>query len=390
VYLIEIAIKHSATSEELQELINLLKRDNTGEITRHIELLLKGYETTGLPVLGAFEIETMADAVLQVDKINKLKIKKGNTIYRWNKVAVAASVLFMIAMGSYYLFYNKPSKQNELTKILEKKFKNDANPGKYKAKLTLADGKIIVLDNWIIGEIAEQGGTEVLNKDGGLVYAARKKSSNEILYNTLSTARGETYATLLADGSKIWLNSASSIKFPVAFVGKERKVEITGEAYFEVAKDATKKFIVAANKTTTEVLGTHFNISSYAEETTTKVTLLEGKVKVGKLIPQGFQVLSAGQQAEVNADIKVLDNVNIEAVMAWKNGIFQFENADIHSIMRQVARWYDVDVVFEKEINTKFGGIIPMSVNLSKLLTMLELTNHVHFKINGRTIIVNP
>jgi len=194
----------------------------------------------------------------------------------------------------------------------------------------------------------------------------------------------------LSDGSKVWLNAASSLRYPASFVGNERKVELTGEGYFEVAKNASMPFKVnVAGKGEVEVLGTYFNINSYADEATINTTLLEGKVKVSALNNQ--QTLSPGQQAQIAGDgqINLNKNVNVEAVMAWKNGKFIFENADIKSVMRQVEKWYDVEIVFNGNITTEeFVGIISRNVNVSQILKMLEKTGTVKFEIEGKRIIV--
>lgn len=391
-YLTESAVKRSASREELQELTDLLKHDEAGEVTSYIELLLNGYETTdrARAVPGALEIEAMADAVLQTDRVNELQIRKTKIIGMWRKVAVAASVLLVIGMSSYYLLFNKSGKQKEFVKTQDEKFKNDVNPGKYKAKLTLADGKTIVLDSAAVGQLTRQGGTNVLNKDGQLVYEAGEKGSGEVLYNTLSTARGETYATVLADGSKVWLNSASSIQFPVAFVGNERNVEITGEAYFEVAKNKTMPFKVTSGNQVVEVLGTHFNINAYQDEPSIKTTLLEGSVRVSQLTTHRSQILKPGQQATLREDIKVID-ADTEEALAWKNGYFMFVDENIQSVMRKISRWYNVDIEYRGDVSGKaIGGIVSRYENVSEVLNILKLTGAIHFKIEGRRIVVMP
>jgi ferric-dicitrate binding protein FerR (iron transport regulator) len=199
----------------------------------------------------------------------------------------------------------------------------------------------------------------------------------------------------LADGTKVWLNAASSVRFPVAFTGKERKVEITGEAYFEVAKDKTKPFRVKANSSEIEVLGTHFNVNAYDDEASIKTTLLEGKVKISVPVSgrkSSYKSLFPGEQAEISKDgkIKVKGHADTEEAVAWMNGHFQFKSADIKTVLRQIARWYDVEIEYRGNIDLHFTGQLTRNENVSKVLNELMLTGEVHFKIDGRKIIVSP
>ncbi len=226
--------------------------------------------------------------------------------------------------------------------------------------------------------------------NGSIVYK-EGVASNKISYNILRVPRGSQIASIvLSDGSKVFLNSASSLKYPVSFVGNERKVEITGEAYFEIAKDSKKKFIVQSKELTTEVLGTHFNVNTYEDEQDMKVTLLEGSVKVSG--GSSHIIIKPGDQAEwKNGVMKVNKAVNIDQVMAWKNGRFQFESSDIESIMLQLSRIYDIQVKYEGgSIKEKFGGGINRNANISQVLKILELTGKVHFRIENRIVYVRP
>jgi ferric-dicitrate binding protein FerR (iron transport regulator) len=193
---------------------------------------------------------------------------------------------------------------------------------------------------------------------------------------------------VLADGTKVWLNAASSLRFPAAFAGKERIVELNGEGYFEVAKNASMPFHVRVHDMDVQVLGTHFNINAYTDETAMRTTLLEGSVQVSQ--GEQTQLLTPGQQAAAsqNGQIQLADGVDVEEVMAWKNGMFQFQGADLETILRQAARWYDIDVEYKQRISDRFSGQISKNVNLSQLLKILELTGKVHFEIEGRKIIV--
>ena len=235
--------------------------------------------------------------------------------------------------------------------------------------------------------LAMQGAVKVMKlPDGQIAYHGTGK---DVQYNTLNNPRGSRVVGLtLADGSKVWLNAASSLRYPTAFTGKERKVEITGEAYFEVAHNPAMPFVVSKGGTTVRVLGTHFNINAYDDERSLNVTLLEGRVSVGSIAGAPPQVIIPGQQAQVgkSGDIELVNSVDLDEVMAWKNDLFSFKGAGIEGIMRQVSRWYDVDVVFEKQVTEKFYAEVSKATNVSTLLKMLEATKAVQFSIEGKTI----
>jgi hypothetical protein len=279
---------------------------------------------------------------------------------------------------------------------LSKKIIPDVSPGKFKAKLILSDGREVILDSTQNGILAKQGATEIRSEEGKLVYKSNAKN-NEVLFNTLSTSKGETFSTVLEDGSRIWLNSSSSVRYPVAFTGNERKIEITGEAYFEIAHDASKPFKVMAGGMETEVLGTRFNINSYRDETMIRTTLLEGSVKITPSGNGAPTILKPGQQAvlKINdshlaTDLAINDLPNLEAVMAWKEGQFYFDNADITTVMHQLEKWYNIEVVYQGNKPPQlFGGKIQRNLNLSQVLRALEYTG-INFRIEGRKLIVMP
>jgi ferric-dicitrate binding protein FerR (iron transport regulator) len=319
---------------------------------------------------------------------------------KW-KITVAATVILMIlATGSYFIFSSK-SLQNKIVKS-EQSIpvpKNDIAPGGNKAELTLADGSVIILDSASNGIISQQGNIKVQKLDNGLIaYTLNDKQiteNDEAFYNTITTPRGGQYQVTLADGTKVWLNAASSIRFPVLFTGNERKVEITGEAYFEVAKNKAIPFKVKAGASEIKVLGTHFNINAYDDEASVKTTLLEGKVRVVVPAMAGNQAaifLQPGQQSGITKEgiISVIENADTEVAVAWKNGRFQFKSTDLKTILRQISRWYDVDVIYKENINLHFTGQLTRDVNVSKVFEKLALTDEVHFKIEGKRIIVSP
>lgn len=315
---------------------------------------------------------------------------------RWRLPAAAAAVALIILASATFLFFSSkyPQQQLAAVKQVKKKPKTDFAPGGNKAVLTLADGSAIVLDSAVNGTISNQGKIKVVKLDNGLLaYSINGQQVTEndaAFFNTISTPRGGQYQVTLSDGTRVWLNAASSIRFPVMFAGKERKVEITGEAYFEVAKNKQMPFKVKANSSEIEVLGTHFNVNAYNDEAATRTTLLEGSVKIKK--DNYSALLVPGQQSQVNknGEIKVVNNADIEEVVAWKDGLFILKKADIPSVLRQIARWYDVDIVYKGNVPPgRITGDMPRNMKLSKMLEVMELVG-VHFKIEDNKVLVEP
>ena len=299
-------------------------------------------------------------------------------------------------LAFYFLNNNKSSRVlvAKATTAQPKK-NNEIVPGGNKATLTLANGSVITLDSASNGILTQQGNIKIHKLSNGLVaYDVSNQNmvqKGKVDYNTISTPRGGEYQVTLSDGTKVWLNAASSIRFPVIFAGKERKVVITGEAYFEVAKNKEMPFKVEANSSEVEVYGTHFNVNAYDDEAAIKTTLLEGKVKVS--VPgQSPEFLMPGQQADVNkqGNIKILDHVDTDLAVAWMHGYFQFKSADLQSILRQISRWYDVDIVYEGNVNLHFTGQLSKHLDVTKVFKTLSLTNEVHFTIKDKKIIVTP
>lgn len=315
----------------------------------------------------------------------------GRQLLRWQVAATLAGIL--IAAWGMYHWVSKdrlPGDSSETAAYAV----NDIVPGGDRARLTLADGTEITLDDAGEGVIREEDGIRISRQEGELTYKAESREPKAETYHTLSTPRGGQYRLVLPDGSKVWLNAASSIRFPRAFTGQQRLVEISGEVYFEIARDPDRPFRVkAADQTEVEVLGTHFNIMAYEEEASLQTTVLEGSVMVRTKSqePRAKKLLKPGQQARTGrgmAEIKVLE-VNPEAVVAWKNGLFRFHDDDIRTVMKQIVRWYDVKVHYEGEPpGTEFTGMISRKVNIRQVLNMLERTGGVRFRIEGRNIIV--
>jgi transmembrane sensor len=320
------------------------------------------------------------------------KLQKRKVILMRPSLKYAAAVILVAALGAY-VYMNRHHKPDAVVVKPVAPKQNDLLPGGNKATLTLAGGKTITLDNAGNGNIATQGNTEIIKTaDGQLAYNSRSASA-EVYFNTVSTPKGGQYQLTLADGTKIWMNAASALRFPTAFTGTERLVELDGEAYFEVAKNAQTPFIIKTKSgTTVQVLGTHFNIMAYRDEQDTKTTLLEGSVKVA--FGQTEATLKPGQQAisptERSTAIVVNKHANIEEAIAWKNGVFQFNDADLKMVMRQIARWYDVEISYEGNIPEKvFTGSMARNLNASELLSGIEFIG-VKFRIDGKKIVVHP
>ncbi|SMD15218.1 FecR family protein [Pedobacter nyackensis] len=320
-------------------------------------------------------------------KVDKQSKRSGYRLW----MAAAATLLIMLSAG--LIFYKSKFLPSVKTNTVSNKA--DILPGGNKAILTLSNGERRVLTDSTINQLVNQpGGSIIKAANGILVYKANSLSGNsssetgEVVMNNLTTPRGGEFQIILPDGTHVWLNAASSLKFPSSFKGK-RLVELTGEAYFEVAKNKKMPFIVHTKNQEVEVLGTHFNINSYTDELATKTTLLEGSVKISA---QGNQkILTPGEQSQLYKNTKAIKvtPVNLEEAVAWKNGYFVFNDEKLENIMRRVCRWYDVDCQFEgKQGELSFIGVVERSKNISSLLKVLELTGNVHFKIEGRKIIV--
>jgi ferric-dicitrate binding protein FerR (iron transport regulator) len=327
---------------------------------------------------------------------------------RWWKYAAAAAIVIVVATSAYLLLTAKNKKPKIITQTENNRFKTDKNPGKDGAILTLADGKQIVLDDAANGNLVTQGSTKV-TKDGALLsYNQEGKLTGEVLYNTLSTPRGRQFQLMLPDGSRIWLNAASSVQYPTVFAGKERVIEISGEAYLEVAKNAAKPFKVHVSPPPiggepegpravwVEVLGTHFNIKAYNDENAVSTTLLEGKVKIKN--GSAVALITPGQQGVISPfirggrgeAIKVIPNADIGEALAWKNGMIVANRATVKEALRQISRWYDIDLVFENGIKEEDVRIrVPRNTPLSDVLKIFELSSHLRFNIEGNKLIVS-
>ncbi|WP_448103441.1 FecR family protein [Pedobacter panaciterrae] len=303
----------------------------------------------------------------------------------WPRIAAAASIILAISVGIF--FYTNQVKKDA---VETGSYVNDVAPGKQGATLTLANGRKISLSDAANGELAKEAGVVITKSaNGQLVYKLEDFESESNKINTLSTAKGETYQVRLPDGSLVWLNAASSLTYSTALTERrQRRVKLSGEAYFEVAKDKTHPFVVESRGQEVEVLGTHFNVNAYGDEPAIATTLLEGSVQVtsGKnqqILKPGFQAINSG------SSIKVTE-ADIENTIDWKEGDFYFENADFRSVMRKIGRWYDVDIIYDPSVPETItsNGVIPRNNKLSAVLKSIENSGQVHFRIDGNKIYV--
>lgn len=325
----------------------------------------------------------------------KLPSPKNEARSLFRKLAIAASILAFLSSGIF--FYYRWDKRSAIVKDHFTKVKDGKVPilpGRNKAILIQANGNMVDLDGSGKGFLSKEGGAEVTKlASGKLVYneGAISTGQNITAYNTIATPRGGQYQLTLADGTSVWLNAASSLRFPTTFSGKERAVELTGEAYFEVAKNRKMPFKVVANGVSVNVLGTHFNVMAYPDESAVKTTLLEGSVRLQK--DSAETMLVPGEQGLIRPDTHAFKvrKVKVDDIISWKNGLFTFDNENIRTIMRNVSRWYDVDIEYEGQLSKQnFGGSVSKFKDISYLLKTLELTGTVHFKVDGRRITVMP
>lgn len=330
------------------------------------------------PELLALLNQSFAKVITAIDAEPKKEPAK-----LWLRLASAAAVVTLIFVGVYYYSYRKDITSNHAITASQ-----DIAPGKVGATLTLSNGKKIKLSAAVNGELAKEAGISITKTtDGQLVYELKEGTGDSNKFNTLTTAKGETYILTLPDKSRVWMNAASSITYSTSLTN-ERKVKLRGEAYFEVTEDKARPFIVVTRLQNVEVLGTHFNINAYADEENVTTTLLKGSVNV--VAKSGSKILKPGNQSAVNENSISITGVDTERAIAWKNNKFLFENDDIKYIMRMIERWYDVDVIYTGEMPTeKFGGGVSRFGNVSQVLKILQSTGGANFKIEGRKIIVS-
>ncbi|MEO5893199.1 MAG: FecR domain-containing protein [Ferruginibacter sp.] len=391
--------KSELTPAETAELKLLFQNDPEGELIKE-SLQQMMQEATPATNLDEEHWKQLAMQLLQADKISNKEIELITPVRRlplqrrW--IWAAASLVIAIAAGSYAWMQRGKITQQATVIQVPKATAPDVAPGKQGAILQLADGTQVVLDSLGNGVVAVQNGTQLVLKNGQLTYDPTGKSSEVPMYNTMSTPRGRQFRLSLPDSSQVWLNAGSSITYPTFFTGATRQVIVKGEAYFEIAKNPKMPFIVSINdKAKVEVLGTHFNINAYDEEASIQTTLLEGKIKM--VAGQQNALLFPGQQASIknllssNNRIELSKDVDIEKIMAWKDGLFNFEGLKLGEVMRQLSRWYDINVTYQAGIpDLQFVGEMSRNISLSGVLKGLQGAG-VHFKIEeGRRLVVLP
>jgi transmembrane sensor len=380
-YLIEQYSKSQINAEELHELNQWYESVDYGNKSFDAWVReFRGEEELINQLYGRFDLKV---------KSNKRIINLKRT---YRAISVAASLIIVFSIG----FALHKRQKTQLTS--KAGIQKTILPGSEKAILKLANGQQIVLDNHGKGKIASQYGVSITqNSNGRIVYknsaGSSKQPYNLNVYNTIETKRGGQYNIELPDGTKVWLNAASSLKYPLHFSKNERRVELTGEAYFEVAHNKNQPFKVISNNQEVRDLGTHFNINAYDDEPAVSTTLLEGSVSICNLSSHKSQTLVPGQQAVISANDLKIATVNTEQVISWKKGYFLFDNMDINSIMRVISRWYDVDIKYADtnsiDRSETFGGTFSRQADLTEILRNLQQLGHVNFKIEGRKITIS-
>jgi transmembrane sensor len=370
----EILRKYASGSIEDAEKTTFQQWLKTLSEDEYHQLLMK-YEQIMLKETpaGSYDPELLEAISRRIAALQPSSIMMPNRRFwlRW----AAAAIILLLGAGVWLAIYNRNSAPLATRDVKA--------PVLAQATLTLANGVAIRLDSAGNGSLADQGSAKVTKlADGQLAYDASGKA-DDMMYNTLTVPRGSKVVSLrLSDGTRVWLNSESSLHYPAAFGPGGRKVEITGEAYFEVSRDPARKFLVVDGDAVTEVLGTNFNVNAYKDNTKIKVTLLEGKVKVRSATAE--RLILPAEQAGINADgaITLAEKTDLEAVIAWKNGLFKFDDEDLQSVMEQIHRWYNLDIVYEGKMKPlNFGGVISRRENVSAVLDLLQLTGAVKFRI---------
>lgn len=364
----------------------MLKRYRAGEATEEEKGIVESWY---LAEAAKKPPPDVTEDVLREDLLRMQTVlpARPSALRRLRPVLAAASVLLLVALGAYFFSMHEQEKPVPASAVV---LQHDALPGGKKATLTLSDNRQIVLDEHAPGEVASETGISVTkNDEGQLVYTAGSGEGKG--FHTISTPMGGECQVTLSDGSRVWLNASSSIRFPVHFSGAERPVEIAGEVYLEVAPMAGKPFRVTGGGQVVEVLGTRFNINAYPGVGKVKTTLLEGAVKVSTAGGSGARVLKPGQQAILEGNSIRVGAADEESAVAWKNGYFLFDDAELAYIMDELCRWYNVNAVYEGvNPSMRFGGTVSRKKKLSEALRILELSGNIRFKIEGRTITVMP
>jgi len=385
VQLIHLFNKYLANECSLEEVKELMAYFNAEQSEILEESILDEFENLAFEteIGGALPPRVFENIKARIATVKSQPVPK----VLWTKWIAAASVLLVLGLGLFFYKTNGPVSTQSI-------YVNDINPGNNGATLTLANGEKISINEVNAGKIAQQSGVQISKTaDGQIIYLmsgeiGEQSRDGEIAYNELATTRGEQTQLRLPDGSVVFLNAASSLKFPASFARlKERKVELTGEAYFEVAKDKLRPFIVKNEKQEVKVLGTHFNVNAYQEEPAVKTTLLEGSIRLS--VMQDTRLLKPGQQAAYTNNKLSIAEVDVDKAVAWKNAKFVFEDENIESVMRKLARWYNVEVFYQDNVSDRtFTGSISRYDKISKILDKISYIEAVKFKVEGRRITV--
>ncbi|RYY00999.1 MAG: DUF4974 domain-containing protein [Gammaproteobacteria bacterium] len=393
-------LNNQCSPEEVRLLLLHFNAENNAELRRLIREEIEKEETS----FSQPDLHKHTSAVWQQirQKIGaeedaiQLKPIDHNTTRRiipWFRIAAAACIFLVFCLGTYLLKNEKKDLVSNSVDVLIV-VKDTLAPGSDKAVLTLSNGRKINLDNSQSGLLATEGAARIKKTDNGrVIYESSSDvaQSTEISYNTLSTPRGGKYDLTLSDGTKVWLNAASSIRYPSVFSGTSREVEITGEAYLEVQHDASRPFRVIAAGQLIEDIGTAFNVNTYDDEPVLKTTLIEGSIKITS--KSQAAILKPGEQALMSNNgqtFQVKRDVDVEEAIAWHRGFFSFYDADIKTVMRQLARWYDVDISYEGAVpQRRFSGKIYRNISALKVADLLSY-KQIHFRIEGRRIVVMP
>lgn len=385
-YLLDLYVSLRMSAAEEQEFYSAV---NAGEHDEDLKIFLgeKWDELKSDAHMNEEQSQRIFNYILEQRPASVFSFWKQNHGLR--RFSVAAAVVSLLFISLFYFISNNKKAEGALAdQSLISPSSNDIAPGQTGAILKLADGTSLVLDSMKDGVLTQQGNPLAVKQGGELSYIRDGNTVIHYGFNSIETPRGRQFQLTLEDGTHVWLNAASSIRFPLAFTGQKRMVEITGEVYFEVAKNKAKPFIVKTGDMQVEVLGTHFNVNAY--EADIKTTLVEGSVRIINGKTAG--ILKPGQQAQTTGmgKLRVSDHADIEEVLSWKNGRIAFTNAGLESIMRQVSKWYNVDVEYGGPVpNRTFTADISRNTNLSEFLKVLELSN-IHFRIDGRKLIVLP
>ncbi|WGQ10073.1 FecR family protein [Pedobacter gandavensis] len=378
-------------SIENKEAVALLKKYKERNCSPEELAMLESWYLSYGDGICDLDVEALKEAKSAVWARLPIHTAQPKTLRLWPAIAVAAAVVLVMGLG--IMFFKNYQASNAIARLQQEEA--SIRPGGPKAMLTLADGSKISLEEAANGKLASQAGITITKtKDGQLVYTMSPSTAETPAlktYNTISTPKGGQYQINLPDGTRVWLNAASSLKYPIDFGDQERKVELTGEGYFEVSPDKERPFKVNTARQMVSVLGTHFNISSYEDDGFVKTTLLEGKVKVQLKDLDVSALLSPGEQSVLKDRTFNVQKVDVEEAIAWKNNTFVFHNEELGDIMREISRWYDVEVVCPDEMaKVTFSGTISRSKNIKQTLRTMLLTGTVHFKFEGRRITVMP